>query len=193
MRRGVRRSSWFVVAVATAALVVAACGDSDFDAKSHIEVLSAETTSTMMDHSTREVTTINGSVPDGRPSPIASRELILREPTGRGTEVMVIVTTRTKGTRSPIHMHELGGTTCVLQGKNMFFLEGSEPREAAAGTCYYMPAGRTMSAYAIGDVDTVMQDIFEVPIDTPVWMVVEAGQTGAQGQFGVDSTTTVNR
>lgn len=110
-------------------------------------------------------------------------EHILRTPDGNGNEAIVARTTRAPGTRTPLHLHEHGGTTCVLEGEMTLYLEGAEPARAVAGQCYFMPAGKAMAGVNTGTVDAVMLDVFLTPIGQPVWTVVESAGRDMQNQF----------
>ena len=108
---------------------------------------------------------------------------ILDTTDGRGHQVIVARTTRAPGTRTPLHLHEHGGTTCVLEGEMTLYLEGAAPQRAVAGQCYFMPAGKAMAGVNTGTVNAVMLDTFTVPEGMPVWSVVEASGKAMQDQF----------
>lgn len=110
-------------------------------------------------------------------------ERVLTVPDGKGNEAIVARTTRAPGTRTPLHLHEYGGTTCVLEGEMTLYMEGEEPRRAVAGQCYYMPSGKAMAGVNTGTVNAVMLDVFTVPDGKPVWTVVEAAGRQLQDQF----------
>lgn len=110
-------------------------------------------------------------------------ERLLEAQDGKGNVVTVARTTRAPGTRTPLHLHEYGGSTCVLEGEMTLFLEGAEPRRAVAGQCYYMPAGKAMAGVNTGTVNAVMLDTFLVPLGMPVWTVVETAGRELQNQF----------
>ena len=110
-------------------------------------------------------------------------ERILDTTDGHGNQVIVARTTRAAGTRTPLHLHEHGGTTCVLEGEMTLYLENAQPQRAVAGQCYYMPAGKAMAGVNTGAVDAVMLDTFTVPLGLPVWTVVEASGKNMQDQF----------
>lgn len=125
---------------------------------------------------------INGAAPPGQPEAARVEEL-LRVSTPQGSEMVINRTTRAAGTRAPMHVHEHGGTTCVLQGEMTLFLEGAAPRRVTAGGCYWMPAGPVMTGVNTGTTEAVLHDIFVVPPGRPVWRVVEGDRTGLQSQF----------
>lgn len=110
-------------------------------------------------------------------------ERILNAPDGKGNEAIVARTTRAPGTRTPLHLHEHGGTTCVLEGEMTLYLEGAEPARASAGQCYFMPAGKAMAGVNTGTVNAVMLDVFLVPTGQSVWTVVESAGRQLQDQF----------
>jgi quercetin dioxygenase-like cupin family protein len=110
-------------------------------------------------------------------------ERILDTTNGQGLQIIVARTTRAPGTRTPLHLHEYAGTTCVLEGEMTLYLEGAEPSRAVAGQCYYMPAGKAMAGVNTGTVNAVMLDHFTVPVGKPVWTVVELAGRTMQDQF----------
>ena len=114
-------------------------------------------------------------------------ERVLTTPAGQGNEAIVARTTRAPGTRTPLHLHEHGGTTCVLEGEMTLFMEGERPRRAVAGECYFMPAGKAMAGANTGTVNAVMLDVFTVPAGKPVWTVVESAGRELQNQFDTPS------
>lgn len=125
------------------------------------------------------VDVVNGAVPPNEATYAEkSEEEIARHATDPGMETVVIRTTRAPGTRAAIHMHEHGGTTCVIEGEMTLYLEGAEPARAPAGTCYFMPPGRVMTGVNTGDGTAVMHDIFTVPTGADTWRPVETGFIG---------------
>src|SRR5690606_38274572 len=101
----------------------------------------------------------------------SKEERVLDTTDNEGRQVIVARTTRAPGTRTPLHLHEFGGTTCVLEGEMTLYLEGSTPQKAVAGQCYYMPAAKAMAGVNTGTTNAVMLDIFKVPEGQPVWSV----------------------
>ena len=122
-----------------------------------------------------DVTKINGKVPPGTPTFAFKSEVLSRGRIGHGDETVVIRTTRLAGTRAPIHTHDHGGTTCVLQGQMTLYMQGHEPMTARAGQCYFMPRGHLMTGVNSGKRTAVMLDIFTVPIGAPTWTPREPG------------------
>ncbi len=126
-----------------------------------------------------DVTTINGEVPPLTTTLAFKSQTVSVGDNGNGYETIVIRTTRKAGTRSPIHTHDYGGTTCVLKGQMTLYLDGSKPATKKAGFCYFMPPGHLMSGVNTGKVTAVLLDIFTVPIGDPVWTVRQPGFRGA--------------
>lgn len=119
----------------------------------------------------------------GTPTRSLESKELLRAPDGQGQETIVNRTVRAPGTRAPIHFHDAGGLTCVVEGEMTLYLVGADPQRAVAGQCYYMPSGKEMSGVNSGTQNAVLLDIFKVPVGTPVWRVVEDGMGAVQEQF----------
>lgn len=62
------------------------------------------------------------------------------------------------GTRAPIHEHEYGGVTTLVQGEMTLYMEGHEPVRAVAGMSYYMPAEHVMSGVNTESETAIMYD-----------------------------------
>ncbi len=122
-----------------------------------------------------DVTTINGEVPPLRTTLAFKSQTVSVGDNGNGYQTIVIRTTRKAGTRSPIHTHDYGGTTCVLKGQMTLYLDGSKPVTKKAGSCYFMPPGHLMAGLNTGKVTAVMLDMFTVPIGDEVWTVRQPG------------------
>lgn len=135
----------------------------------------------MHDHG--QMATVDPAALPGKPTRSLESKLILRAPDGQGRETIVNRTIRAPGTRAPIHFHDAGGTTCVLEGEMTLYLKGQAPQRAVAGQCYYMPSGMPMSGVNSGTVNAALLDIFTVPVGTPVWRVTEEGMDAIQQQF----------
>lgn len=138
-------------------------------------------TPAMHDHD--QMGAIDPAALPGKPTRSLESTTILRAPDGKGHETIVNRTIRAPGTRAPIHFHDAGGTTCVLEGEMTLYLEGQAPQRAVAGQCYFMPSGKPMSGVNSGSVNAVLLDIFTVPLGTPVWRVTEDGMAAIQQQF----------
>lgn len=121
------------------------------------------------------VTAINGQTLPGTPTRMVE-EVTLVDVTEDGRTTFIRRGVRAPGTRSPIHFHPNGGSTCVEQGEMTLYLEGAEPLTAGPGDCYWMPAGRPMSGYNSGDVDAVFLDIFSMPEGSSYFDAVEEVQ-----------------
>lgn len=130
------------------------------------------------------MTTVNGQTPPGTPTFAKEQHDALNTTDTKGNTVLTHYTVRAAGTRSPVHVHELGGTTCLVQGEMTPYLEGAEPHRAVAGECYYMPAGRAMSGYNSGTVDATMFDSFVLPKDAAEWVNLELDESGKPPKSG---------
>jgi quercetin dioxygenase-like cupin family protein len=129
------------------------------------------------------ITTINGEVPPNRIAKTIESSPMISTLDGLGNEVHVVRSVRAVGTRTPIHVHEHGGITCVVEGEMTLYMEGAAPMRAPQGQCYFMPPGTPMDGVNTGDTDTVMHDIFTIPEGTPIWTVIEAGHEETQDEF----------
>ena len=130
-----------------------------------------------------DVTTINGEVPPGAPTPV-DESVTLLDVIDSDVQHLVYRDTRSPGTRSPIHVHPYGGTTCVISGEMTLYLEGSDPQVAHEGECYWMPPGLAMTGVNSGVDYAIMLDNFAVVPGQPVWYVVEPGYADIADEFG---------
>ena len=130
-----------------------------------------------------DVSTINGKTPPGEATRVENSVTAL-DVVDDGLQHLAYRDTRRPGTRSPIHVHPYGGTTCVLSGQMTLYLQGSEPQVANDGECYWMPPGLPMTGVSSGADDAVMIDNFAVPPGEPVWWIVEPGTEDISDQFG---------
>jgi len=130
------------------------------------------------------LTTVNGQTPPGAPTFAKEQHDALNATDTNANTVLTHYTVRAAGTRSPVHVHELGGTTCVMQGEMTLYLEDAEPHRAVAGECYYMPSGRAMSGYNSGTVDATMFDSFVLPKSAPEWVNLELDEPGKPPKAG---------
>lgn len=119
----------------------------------------------------------------GKPTRALDSREIFRQPDGEGRENIIYRTVRAPGTRAPIHFHDDGGMTCVIEGEMTLYLEGAAPAKATAGQCYSMPSGKPMSGVNSGPANAVLLDIFTVKAGAPAWRVTEDGVEGIQQQF----------
>ena len=121
---------------------------------------------------------INGASPPGQPTSAHKIELLTRSPIGNGQDMLVFRTTRLPGTRAPIHFHDHGGVTCVIEGETTIRIEGQSPVRHEKGECFSMPPNAHMANFNSGSGLMVTHDIFVlkaglVPADA--WRVVEPG------------------
>ncbi len=127
--------------------------------------------------------TVNGLAPVGTPSVLNNSVTVLDEVVD-GVRHLVYRDTRAAGTRSPIHVHPSGGTTCVISGEMTLFVEGLEPRIARAGDCYWMPADTPMYGYSSGSGAATFFDAFNLTAGQDEWIVVEPGEEALSHNFG---------
>jgi len=125
---------------------------------------------------------INGSIPPGLIAR-ATEFLLLNQEHPSGNDIVIMKTIRPKETGTPIHQHPSSGTTCVISGEMTLYLEGASPQKAIAGTCYAMPAGKTMAGVNTGNSSAVMLDIFFTSKGGEMWTVVEPHHQNLQDQF----------
>ena len=121
------------------------------------------------------VTTLNGSAPPGVPAVLENMTTMFDRIDADGNRQIVVQGVRRAGTRTPIHIHESGGLTCVLSGTITDFVEGMEPMVFPAGTCYSMPPNVPMAAANLGVQDVTLIDNFTGPANSPVMTVLEPG------------------
>lgn len=126
----------------------------------------------------KPVTTINGEIPPGIPAPLENLFPMLDTITADGSRLVIHNGVRIAGTRVGIHMHDFGGWTCVISGTLTDFVEGQEPTENPAGTCYYMPPRTPMTAANLGDEDAIVIDTFDLPVGQKIITILEPGYPG---------------
>ena len=122
------------------------------------------------------VSGLNGEVPPGRPTLLASSTLVVIAKHD-GEQVRTYQDVRLAGTRAPIHVHPFGGWTCVVSGQTILCMEGVAPQMAHPGDCVDMPADTAMSNVNPGPGTTVLIDNFVRPGDGPIWGIMEKGDT----------------
>lgn len=76
-------------------------------------------------------------------------KIVLNETNEQGVTYTHVLGGRTVGTRAPLHRHDFGATSHVLQGYVTLFLEGSPPVTYGPGESYYMPPGGKVMAAAV--------------------------------------------
>lgn len=123
----------------------------------------------------RDLTMINGEIPQGEMLPLHDVTTMLDTIQSDGNRVVVTRGIRKAGTRAAIHVHEYGGHTCVMSGVITDFVEGHENMTFPAGTCYYMPPNTPMSAANLGTEDAVLIDTFILPEGAPTITIREPG------------------
>jgi len=130
-----------------------------------------------------DVTLINGAVPPGSPAAL-SRSVTVLDVVDLGMRYLVFRDWREPGTRTPIHLHPYGGSTCVLSGQMTLYREGADPQVADSGECYWMPAGVPVAGVNSGTETALMVEQFAVPPGQPFWYIIEPGQEHIAGEFG---------
>jgi hypothetical protein len=164
--------------------VAAGCSSSSgSDALSHARRTSAHTHGVQISahgfhDPAKRLTKVNGETPPGVATFAKKQSDAIRATDVHGNLALTHLTVRAAGTRSPVHVHEHGGTTCLMQGEMTLYLQGVQPHRAVAGECYYMPGGRAMSGLNSGTVDAIMFDSFVLPKGSPEWMNLELDEPG---------------
>ncbi len=171
-----RRAPMFlgVVIVGIATVAFTGCGSGSSSKASPSTIDASATTSTTYD-TALDVTTINNAPVPGEMLPEQNVSVMLDTIDANGNHLKTSKGTRKAGTRVAIHTHQFGGQTCVLTGVITDFVEGHEPMQWPAGTCYYMPPNTLMSAANLGTEDAVLIDTFNQPPDTPLITIREPG------------------
>lgn len=121
---------------------------------------------------------INGDTPPGQPTSSQNIELLTRSPLGNGYDLLVFRTTRLPGTRAPIHLHDHGGVTCVIEGETTLRAQWYSPSRHKKGECFTMPHGVHMANFNSGSELFVTHDIFMLKSGlspAEAWRVVEPG------------------
>ena len=163
-----------VFLVGVAAVAFTACGGGSNSTASPSTTDASATTTTTYD-TALDVTTINNAPVPGVMLPEQDVAVMLDTIDAHGNVLKTSRGTRKAGTRVAIHTHEFGGQTCVLSGVITDFVEGHEPMQWPAGTCYYMPPSTLMSAANLGTVDAVLIDTFNQPPGTSLITIREPG------------------
>ena len=102
-----------------------------------------------------------------------------------GARTAAFLTRRAAGTRTPIHVHEGGGVTCLIEGEMTLYVEGQEPVRKGPGECYYMPSGVRMFGHNSGKQTAVFFDFFKTAKGQPLWRPTEGGTDAAtHSQYG---------
>ena len=126
----------------------------------------------------------SGELPAHPQPPLSVTPLLNRVRDGN-TETSTFLVRRAPRTRTPIHTHDSGGITCLVEGEMTLYVENQKPLRIQTPGCFYMPSGKRMIGYNSGRVVAVLYDTFEGPIDFSHWSVQEEGFMGLFGhQFG---------
>lgn len=121
------------------------------------------------------ITTINGQGLPGKMAELVDTKTMIDTTIANGDRMLITRSIRKAGTRVGIHIHKYGGTTCVITGAMVDFVEGHAPAYYPAGTCYYMPPNVYMSTTNMTGKDVVLQDHFIFPKGEPYITIVEPG------------------
>ncbi len=182
--RGVRVSAGVLVA---GVVTLAGCSTSSSSELAHARRASVRTRGVQIsEHAwhdpAKRLSTVNGQTPPGLATFAKEQSDAVRTADTNGNVVLTHRTVRAPGTRAPVHVHEQGGTTCLMQGEMTLYLEGAKPHRAVAGECYFMPGGRAMSGFNSGAVDEIMFDSFVLPKGSPEWVNLELDEPGHQSK-----------
>ena len=187
-RMGARFMKNNAVRIGACALILgvgalAGCSSSNSNALSHARRAAARTHGVQISKHgwhdpAKRLTTVNGETPPGIATFAKTQSDAIKANDPHGNIALTHLTVRAPGTRSPVHVHELGGTTCLMQGEMTLYLEGAKPQRAVAGECYYMPGGRAMSGLNSGTADAIMFDSFALPKGSPEWVNLELDEPG---------------
>jgi len=118
-------------------------------------------------------TMINGKPLPGSVQDLTNQVVLFDQETTNGKRVIAIRGTRLQGTRTPIHIHEHGGITCIISGEITDFVENHPVKTYGPGDCYYMPANTPMAAYNSGNSPTILIDIFTLPDNADLMTIIE--------------------
>ena len=117
---------------------------------------------------------INGKDLPGLIKGLRDKKTLIDDIRHDGQRVLAARDTRLPGTRTPIHVHDHSGLTCVISGQITDFIEGKKDRIYGAGDCYFMPAGTPMSAANLGSEPVILVDIFVLPPGEAPMKVIES-------------------
>jgi hypothetical protein len=121
------------------------------------------------------VSAINGSVPPAIVERLHDASTMMDTTGADGIRHVAFQGVRRVGTRSPIHIHDFGGKTCVLSGTMTLFVEGQDLATFPAGACYYMPPDIPMSAANLGTEEAHIIDMFDLPAGAQTFTGLEPG------------------
>ena len=118
-------------------------------------------------------TMINGKTLPGSIRSLTNQTVLFDQESTNGKRVIAARGTRLQGTRTPIHIHEHGGITCIISGEITDFSEKHPAKTYEPGDCYYMPANTPTAAYNSGNSPTVLVDIFTLPYNADLMTTIE--------------------
>ena len=121
-------------------------------------------------------TMINGKTLPGSIQSLTNQEILFDRKSSNGQRVVAARGTRLQGTRTPIHVHDHGGITCIISGEITDFVENHPAKTYGPGDCYYMPANTPMAAYNSGNSPTMLIDIFTLPYNAELMTIIEPSE-----------------
>jgi quercetin dioxygenase-like cupin family protein len=125
-----------------------------------------------------------GDLPSHPTKPLSVTPLLNRIVDG-ATETSVFLVRRKAHTRTPIHTHDSGGITCLVEGEMTLYIENHESKRVQAPGCFYMPSGNRMIGYNSGDSTAIFYDIFEGDLGFRHWSLQENNSNRTlRDQFG---------
>ena len=125
-----------------------------------------------------------GALPPHPAKPLSVTPLLNRIVDGP-TETSVFLVRRKAHTRTPIHTHDSGGITCLVEGEMTLYIENHESKRVQVPGCFYMPSGKRMIGYNSGDSTAILYDIFEGDLGFKHWSIQEKNNNGMfHNQFG---------
>lgn len=178
MQRPLRTSAALMLGLLGLTLLAACGGTTDTDGQATGAAVATTTATAPAVSSERDVTTINGTVPLGEMLPLRDVTTMLDTIESGGQRLVITRGVRLAGTRAAIHVHQYGGSTCVVSGTITDFVEGRDSNVFPAGTCYYMPPNTLMTAANLGAEDAVLIDTFTLPPGAPTITIREPGWPG---------------
>ena len=116
---------------------------------------------------------INGKALPGSVQSLTNKVVLFDQKSTNGKRVLATRGTRLQGTRTPIHVHDHGGITCIISGEITDFVENHLVKTYGPGDCYYMPANTPTAAYNSGNSPTVLVDIFTLPYNADPMTTIE--------------------
>ena len=121
------------------------------------------------------VSVINGDAPPGKIARLTNTKSLVDEIRPDGQRILAVRGTRLPGTRTPIHVHDYSGLTCVISGQITDSIEGQQDQVYESGDCYYMPHDTPMAASNRGQNPVILVDVFVLPLGEETMRVIETG------------------